>query len=287
MSADHGEDFNWRCPSCHLPLTLHAKQWRCEHNHCFDCAKEGYVNLLLAQHKKSQEPGDSKAMINARREFLGQGFYAPLAQYMAERLADNITVTNHLAKAPIVIADAGCGEGFYLRSIAQYFEAAQLTLSATGIDISKPAIQKAAKRSPEHNYAVASCFDIPLPDNSQHAVIQVFAPSSEKEINRILDKNGIWLEVNPASEHLFELKQFVYDSPQQHVINTQVPEGFALVSQTDLKFPISLSDETQRLNLLMMTPFYWHLSEDKKSNLLKNLKSTHAHFDIRVLRKTD
>ncbi len=283
MSPATGANFQWRCPSCHEPLNHAEKQWRCDNNHCFDSAKEGYVNLLLAQHKKSQEPGDSKAMINARRDFLGAGFYAPLAIRIAELLIEHSTDSNRSVQGAFNLADAGCGEGYYLRTIVEYLNQQGMSVCATGIDISKPAVQKAAKRAAEHHYAVASCFDIPLRNESQHAVIQVFAPSSEEEINRILTHNGLWIQVNPAADHLFELKQFVYDSPQKHTIDTDIPKGFAVVTHTDLKFPIALTSPSQRLSLLMMTPFYWQLSEDKKATLLEKLATTHAHFDIRVL----
>jgi 23S rRNA (guanine745-N1)-methyltransferase len=46
------------CPLCHSPLAFTARSWCCENRHQFDQAKEGYVNLLPVQHKRSREPGD-------------------------------------------------------------------------------------------------------------------------------------------------------------------------------------------------------------------------------------
>jgi 23S rRNA (guanine745-N1)-methyltransferase len=65
------------CPICQdsLNLTENKKSYCCAKNHHFDVAKEGYLNLLPAQHKKSKEPGDSKAMMQARRNFLEADFY--------------------------------------------------------------------------------------------------------------------------------------------------------------------------------------------------------------------
>ena len=53
------------CPICKKSLRLNNKSYRCESNHSFDQAKEGYVNLLPVQHKHSKDPGDKKAMVNA------------------------------------------------------------------------------------------------------------------------------------------------------------------------------------------------------------------------------
>jgi 23S rRNA (guanine745-N1)-methyltransferase len=288
----------WRCPVCELPLrlnsTITARLWQCDNQHRFDIAKEGYVNLLQPQHKKSKAPGDSKEMVLARRAFLSQDHYLPLAQHVSEYLlsifSKNAHTQNHLS-----VFDAGCGEGYYLSSIADYlltntFDNAGQTYSFCGIDIAKPAVQKAAKQaqigSPDIlDFAVANAFNLPVLDDSQHAVIQIFAPSKPDEIHRILKTEGMWINVNPASEHLFELKNMVYDSPQKHIPETDNIEGFTLVSQQTLKFELILADAQQRQNLLMMTPFYWTISRDKKQKLLEELTSTHAHFDITVLRK--
>ena len=36
------------CPVCKNELFFENKTAKCENNHCFDLAKEGYVNLLSA-----------------------------------------------------------------------------------------------------------------------------------------------------------------------------------------------------------------------------------------------
>ena len=73
---------NYRCPLCQQPLLLNDRVWCCDNNHRFDCAKEGYVNLLPVQKKRSKDPGDNKEMMFARREFLNKGYY----QCMSDRV---------------------------------------------------------------------------------------------------------------------------------------------------------------------------------------------------------
>ena len=275
------EYHQWRCPSCGNALSLelneHGKTWLCANRHGFDVAKEGYVNLLLAHKRNSKAPGDSKDMVVARRNFLNEGHYAPLVEAMAEQLS------TYFSKDIINLFDAGCGEGYYLQHLIEKLTQDGLSSHASGIDISKPAVQKAAKRIKTGQFAVASTYEVPLLDNSQDAVVQVFAPSSSDEIYRVLAHNGIWLLVSPAKKHLFELKQAVYDRPQLHQILHEIPSGFTLHSTQQVTFSLALHTETSRHALLMMTPFYWQISEQKKDALLASLNEVTADFDIRVM----
>ena len=50
---------SFSCPLCHQPLTQANNSFVCPGRHQFDVAKEGYVNLLPVQHKRSRDPGDS------------------------------------------------------------------------------------------------------------------------------------------------------------------------------------------------------------------------------------
>lgn len=44
---------SFSCPLCHASLMRSDKSYRCPQGHQFDMAKEGYVNLLPVQHKRS------------------------------------------------------------------------------------------------------------------------------------------------------------------------------------------------------------------------------------------
>lgn len=289
--------FNWRCPACKESLQLSNHQWVCSRHHSFDVAKEGYVNLLLAQHKNSKEPGDNKDMVNARRAFLGQGHYLPLANKVADILYKNLLQQKVFDEKAASIFDAGCGEGYYLQSVvdnilSRFDDDTQANMHASGIDISKHAILKAAKKykstqRTQFNFAVASTFDLPILDRSQNALIQIFAPAKCEEVARVLTKQGIWISVAPASDHLYELKSLVYDNPSTHSTDEAVPSGFSVKSKQELRFDISLSEPNDRQNLLMMTPFYWTISESKKQTLLRDLHKTQAHFNISVLQKIE
>ena len=69
---------SYSCPLCHAPLSRSDNHYSCPQRHQFDLAKEGYVNLLPVQFKRSRDPGDSAEMMQARRAFLDAGHYRPL-----------------------------------------------------------------------------------------------------------------------------------------------------------------------------------------------------------------
>ena len=63
-----------RCPMDQQALREDGGRLCCDNGHSFDIARQGYVNLLGARDKRSRDPGDSKAMVSARRDFLEQRF---------------------------------------------------------------------------------------------------------------------------------------------------------------------------------------------------------------------
>jgi 23S rRNA (guanine745-N1)-methyltransferase len=275
--------FLWKCPSCSSVLLLDNKVWVCTNGHSYDVAKEGYVNLLLVQNKNSKQPGDNKQMVNGRRAFLEQGFYKPLADVITEIFNQHlVTLTNQTEGN---FFDAGCGEGYYMSQVSQSCNQANIQIEFSGLDISKFAVQKAAKKYPDHHFAVASTFQLPLEDDSQDAVLQIFAPSSELEIHRVLKPSGIWITVNPAANHLYEFKQALYDKPTEHKAEQVTPKGFILAQQVNLSFVIHLTEPQQRENLLMMTPYYWSATAEKKQKLVDNLQQFTTDFDINVFAK--
>ena len=107
------------CPVCKDKLIKDAcnKIYKCNNNHTYDIAKEGYVNLLISNQKRSKNPGDSKEMVLSRVEFLSMDYYKPISDKINEMIVeclgkDNIDKFN--------IMDLGCGEGYYLTNLKNY-----------------------------------------------------------------------------------------------------------------------------------------------------------------------
>ena len=122
----------WQCPLCGGALQG-ENDLKCEKGHCFDRAREGYWHLLPVQSMRTKAPGDSKEMVAARRAFLNAGYYGIFGQALGELcLAHGVPAAKD---APLHLLDAGCGEGWYDRCIAQQFAAAEKPLQLAGFDI--------------------------------------------------------------------------------------------------------------------------------------------------------
>lgn len=137
------------CPICSEPLNAVDNGVVCPAGHRFDRARQGYLNLLPVQHKNSRDPGDNQAMVEARRDFLNAGHYAPVAKRLAELAA---------GYAPARWVDIGCGEGYYTAQIAEALPDAD----GYALDISKEAVKRACKRNPALTWLIASMARVPL-----------------------------------------------------------------------------------------------------------------------------
>lgn len=108
----------WQCPLCGARLSGDSVL-KCEKSHCFDRAKEGYWHLLPVQSMRTKAPGDSKEMVAARRAFLNAGYYGIFGKALGELCVEYGVPA--APDAPLHLLDAGCGEGWYDRCIAQKF----------------------------------------------------------------------------------------------------------------------------------------------------------------------
>src|SRR5215469_4305166 len=95
---------------CRMPLAREKTRAVCPRGHSFDIAASGYINLLQPQDRRSKRPGDSAEIIAARRRLHDRGATAPLLEAIARMLALG---GNDAA------LDAGCGDGFYVGSLAE------------------------------------------------------------------------------------------------------------------------------------------------------------------------
>lgn len=239
---------SFSCPLCHAPLRRQENSLVCPQRHQFDLAKEGYVNLLPVQHKRSREPGDSAEMMQARRAFLDAGHYQPLRDAISQQLDARLP-----AQASALL-DIGCGEGYYTDAFAQI--AAQHGAQTFGLDVSKPAIRAAAKRYPQVMFCVASSHRLPFEASTLDAIVRIYAPCKAQELSRVVKAGGWVITAAPGPHHLQELKGLIYDEVQLHAPQREQIEGFTLAEQHALGYSMTLSG-TEAVALLQMTPFAW------------------------------
>lgn len=246
------------CPICQTSLikNISAQGYCCKNNHQFDMAKEGYVNLLLAQHKKSKDPGDSRIMMQARRHFLEAGFYQPMAKAVVSMIS-SLNV-NH---KPLRVLDIGCGEGYYCRQIEALSVEGDTSFDLHGIDIAKNAILAAAKKQPEAKFIVASNQKMPYTYDFFDLILRIYAPSNDDEIQRVTKKDGFLLSVTPGPRHLWQLKEFIYKEVKPHKTEIPLPKMFNQLENQRIRYTIK-PEQDQRMALLQMTPFAWRAKED-------------------------
>jgi len=169
------------CPYCQNQLLAKSnKNYACELNHSFDVSKEGYINLLPVNQKKSKSPGDNEMMISARRNFLELGFYDPLIEHIIKIIKEDFTFNNN----HFIALDAGCGEGYYSEKVMNNIPG--MTSQIVGTDISKYAVKNAAKKYKDNFYFVSSVFNLPVATESIDLILSIFSPLQPEEFKRIL-----------------------------------------------------------------------------------------------------
>lgn len=275
-----------KCPVCSLSLKRCVKQYICLNNHSFDIASKGHINLLLANQKKTKDPGDSKEMMEGRKDFLNKGYYHTFSEKLNEVIIANINGTN------INILDVGCGEGYFLSRLKEsiYIKNSNFALNKKfdffGVDISKAAVTHAVKRDKKINFIVSSNFNIPIMPSTIDIIIRNFAPSDEVELRRVIKDKGKLIVVTPGIEHLYGLKEILYVNPRKHEEKEITFEGFKLIQNTEVKYNIHLEDRESVQNLITMTPYYWRVDNAMREKANETSKlSTELHFNINVYEK--
>ena len=254
------------CPTCGAALTLGSRQWLCPKGHCFDVARQGYVNLLPVTQKHSLHPGDTREQVVARRTFLEAGFYEPLAQAVCQ-------AARRYGKNAKAILDAGCGEGYYTSAMG-----AVPGVDAYGFDLGKEMVRLAAKRG-DATYFVANMKDIPVADGTFDMVTELFAPFNEREFSRVLAPEGSLYTVVPGARHLFGLKEVLYDTPYLNDEKLPKTTELELVGTRRVSANITLQTQADIEAVFQMTPYYYRTRPADKERLA-NLDTLQTDIDF-------
>lgn len=225
------------------------------------------------QQKKSKEPGDAVAMVQARREFLAAGHYQPLRSAVIDILK---------ALQPKSLVDIGCGEGYYTHAMAEWVP------DVVGLDIAKSAIKYAAKRDKKTHWLVATGAHLPLAEYSVDMVTSLFSPLPVEEMARVLKPGGHLLMVTPGADHLGSIRSALFDTLIPHqpdkFLQHLAPQ-FTLIQREDIRFPLTLS-QPELHQLLTMTPYAWRAKAEQRAAVeARESIATEAEFTIFLLRK--
>lgn len=259
-------EVRFRCPHCGLPLDEAERTWSCPSGHQFDRAREGYVNLLPGGRLPGGSSGDTDAMVMARRQVFDAGCYEPVIAAV-ERTVQRLGARS--------VLDAGCGEGTYLA------RACAAGAQGCGIDISKSAVRRAARRHGAQRWAVASSYRLPFADGAFDAVLSVFSPRPYAEFRRVLAPGGAAVVVTPGPGHLRGLAEMLYAQARPHEEDPDTP---AAESVERIGFTVDLHSATLRRALLEMTPYWWSATPEQRERVEHGLRSVEAEMLVAVVR---
>jgi len=253
------------CPVCKSLLVQQGKNMRCENNHSFDAARQGYWNLLLAHKKRSKDPGDNTEMVQARRLFLDGGHYQTLSDQINQFALDELTGTESAR-----ILDMGCGEGYYTERLHQHLLANVQSVELTGLDISKHAVKAACARTKEIQWLVASGADTPVPEQSLDLQLVLFSRLMPEALAKPMKVGSSLIVAWPGADHLIELRKLIYSEIRESHFNPvdTLKERFELSKQETVKYQFSLNSSEQISTLLAMTPHGQRLKIDAQQKII-------------------
>ncbi len=238
-----------RCPTCGGALQPTPGSLRCNENHTFDVARQGYVNLLGAAEHGS---ADTAAMVRAREEFLAAGHYAPLAGAVAGAAGEG--------DGPVV--EIGAGTAYYLAATLD----ARPSSVGLALDISVPAARRAARAHTRAGAVVADAWStLPVVDGCAEVALVVFAPRGAAEIARVLRPGGRLVVLTPGPQHLTELVYVLgllgVDDRKGERLHAALDPAFDVVDEVALRRSMHLTTADVG-RLAAMGPSAFHTSPD-------------------------
>jgi 23S rRNA (guanine745-N1)-methyltransferase len=270
-----------RCPVCRQPLERSGRTLRCPRGHSFDMAKQGYADLSAG---RLPHTGDSTEMITDRADFLAAGHYTFIAAALAQaaKISKDANPIGVRPEPPAeLILDAGTGTGDYL---AHVLDSAG-TAVGLGLDVSKPALRRAARAHPRAAAVLADLWrPLPVADASATVILNVFAPRNGPEFHRVLRPDGHLLVVTPAADHLAELVAahglIQVDPDKAARVSGTLDEHFEPLGATTHRHEMTLTAAEVR-TLIGMTPSARHISVE---TLPTHDRTVTAAVDLAVYR---
>jgi 23S rRNA (guanine745-N1)-methyltransferase len=236
-----------RCPVCRGELAAAAGALHCAAGHSFDLARQGYVDLTAG---RLTHPGDTTEMVYARERALAAGHFDFLTAAVVRTLS---------AYPHGLVVEVGAGTAAHLAGLLD----ATPGLWGLALDVSKPALRRAARRHPRLAAVRADAWrSLPVADGAATAVLNIFAPRAAAEFRRILRPDGVLVTVTPEPAHLAELVAslglLAVDPAKEDRLAAALEPHFALESRDVVGRRLALTHEQARA-LVAMGPSAWHV----------------------------
>ncbi|MEF2966055.1 methyltransferase domain-containing protein [Paenibacillus sp. M1] len=258
----------FRCPLCHAAMRIaDGKSIICGNGHCFDIAKQGYINFLT----RKPETKYDKALFASRKEIMDGGFFDPVDA----RIAEIIISSGPGRKAPssLTLLDAGCGEGSHLAAVANRVrQTITVPVAGLGIDIAKEGVVLAAKRHHDLFFCVGNLADSPLADGRYDCILNILSPSNYAEFHRLLAEDGILIKAIPGPHYLQELRSVIFGEGQRRSysnekIERRFAERFYVEDSSRLEYKVRLPKPMLE-HLITMTPLSWGARDEQLQAVL-------------------
>ena len=239
-----------RCPLCYKHIFMRQGSLICKKGHCFDLAKQGYVNFQAAR-----DATYSKELFESRQRIYEAGFYRPLTDAL------DALIKELVQKPSPLILDAGCGEGFFLSEILKGESVGKI-----GFDISKDAIRLAAAKGKDTLWLVADINNIPIKNGTVDVLLDILTPANYAEFSRVLTKGGLLIKVLPGADYLKELRELLQGELQSDDYSNERTKDYflrhaKLVTEQRLSYQVNLTPALA-LDFARMTPMTEHIQID-------------------------
>lgn len=246
----------FRCPLCATSVQLQGTSLVCANRHCFDIARQGYVNLVP---NAKASPYYSRGSFEQRRTILERGYYAHILDAVVQCLNNANTVRS--------ILDVGCGEGFYSRAVHQAY-AQSCEADVLAFDISKESVQLAAREDTESaiTWFVANLANLPIETASVDCILDIFSPVNYEEFARVLTDRGVVIKVVPGAQHDVQLRdvareQLRHDTYDNADVVRAFEEHFEILSRETITRTMTMPyDDIQ--SFAHMTPLLFNVDID-------------------------
>ena len=268
----------FKCPLCKSPMrVVGLKSLICSNNHTFDIAKQGYVNVMT---RPSNSRYDKRLFEERHKINMESDLYTLLHEKMVEIIEEHMDVFND----PIVILDAGCGEGSHLQRILEGCK--NEALAGVGLDISKEGIRMAARKYRESIWLVGDLANSPVADQACHVIVNILSPANYMDFKRILVPGGLIIKVVPRVNYLKELREVLFADTEKEIFKndetvTLFKERFHLVTNFNLNYTKQLNS-AELASLVQMSPLAWSAKKERIDSFI-NRGSSEITVDLDIL----
>ena len=149
-------------------------------------------------------------------------------------------------------------------------------------------MQVAAKRNKQVTWIVATGATLPVLNESIDLCTSLFSPIPQDEILRVLKPQGYLMVVTPAPEHLYAMREGLFDevNPHEpHKFVEQLQTHFELIEQPIIETTFDLN-QVELKSLIAMTPYAYKAKAEKRLALEAQEKtSLKAAFQILIFKK--